>query len=187
MSKISRNCTSNIEIRPWTESDDISQITCLLHRAYLQLADLGFRYHATWQTDRTTLQRLRKGISFVAIDGELIVGTITLYVPPNVAGCDWYDRGDVASFGQFAVDPVVQKSGIGSLLLATVEMQAKHHNIPHLALDTAEGAKHLIEMYKNRGYEFVGYADWEITNYRSVILNKGLSKHAGAVVSSMVV
>lgn len=164
----------DIRVRRWSDTDDIAQITALLHKAYAQLADLGFRYHATWQDDDTTLKRLTKGVPYVAVDGEQIVGTITLYVPPNVSGCTWYDRGDVASFGQFGVDPAFQKSGVGTLLLDVVEAEAKKRNISNLALDTAEGATHLIALYKKRGFEFAGYADWEVTNYRSVIMNKVL-------------
>ena len=162
------------EIRPWKDSDDVQEITELLHRAYAQLADLGFRYHATWQDAATTLRRLKEGVPFVAeLDGS-IVGTITLYVPPQVSGCEWYDRGDVACFGQFAVDPSLQKNGIGSQLLEAIEAEAKVRNIPNLGLDTAEGASHLIAMYERRGFKAVGYADWEITNYRSIIMNKSL-------------
>ena len=111
-------------------------------------------------------------MSYLAVIDEKIIGTITLYPPPNESGCDWYDRNDVASFGQFGVDPVFQKSGVGSRLLAAVEDEARQRKIINLALDTAEGAHHLIDVYKRRGFEFVGYADWDITNYRSVILNK---------------
>jgi len=166
--------TDNLKltIRQWCHDDDISRITDVLHRAYAQLADLGFKYHATWQGDEVTLKRLSKGVSYLALDNDLIVGTITLSVPPNVSGCDWYDRGDVASFGQFGVDPNYQKYGIGSKLLETVETETRKRQLPNLALDTAEGAKHLIDLYGRRGYEFVGYANWDITNYRSVILNK---------------
>ena len=163
---------NSIRIREWRPDDDICRITEILHRAYAQLAELGFRYHATWQGDDVTLKRLSKGTSYLAVYKDLIVGTITLYTPPSVSGCSWYDRGDVASFGQFGVDPIYQKHGIGSMLLDAVEVETKNRGIPNLALDTAEGAKHLIELYGNRGFEHVGFADWEITNYRSVIMNK---------------
>lgn len=166
--------SEKIEIRRWTNEDDIGRITEILHGAYAQLADLGFQYHATWQGDDVTLSRLSKGISYLAVDGSKIVGTITLYVPPSVSGCSWYDRGDVASFGQFGVDPTFQRFGIGTLLLDAVEAEARRRAVPNLALDTAEGAHHLIEMYNKRGFSFAGYADWDITNYRSVILNKAL-------------
>ena len=89
-------------------------------------------------------------------------------------GCEWYDRGDVACFGQFGVEPSMQRFGIGSQLLDAIEREAVARNIPNLGLDTAEGATHLIEMYKRRGFAPVGFADWEITNYRSIIMNKVL-------------
>jgi len=164
----------SIEIRRWTETDDISRITQILHRAYAELADLGFQYYATWQGDDVTLSRLQRGTSYLALVENQIVGTISVYLPPSVGGCPWYDRGDVANFGQFGVDPSLQRSGIGSSLLDTVEAEVKRLGIPNLALDTAEGAEHLIKLYNRRGFEFVGYGDWEVTNYRSVILNKVL-------------
>ena len=43
-----------------------------------------------------------------------------------------------------------------------------------LALDTAEGATHLIDWYAKLGFEFVEYTQWEVTNYRSVIMAKPL-------------
>ena len=169
--------TSNREgivIRPWTVDDDVERITEILHQSYAQLAELGFRYHATWQVSDVTLSRLTSGSSYLAFKNNMVVGTITLRVPPNVSGCSWYDRGDVASFGQFGVDPSHQNMGVGSLLLETVETEAKRIGVPNIALDTAEGAHHLIRLYESKGYEFTGYADWEVTNYRSVILNKSI-------------
>jgi hypothetical protein len=43
-----------------------------------------------------------------------------------------------------------------------------------IALDTSERAHHLIQMYEKRGYRFVEYFQWEVTNYRSVVLSKKL-------------
>ena len=166
---------TSITIRKWKENDDISSITSLLHRAYGQLAALGFRYHASWQDDETTLDRLSRGVAFIAEQDQKIVGTVTLYLPPSQTGCQWYDRGDVARFGQFGVEPELQRCGIGARLLESIESTTIHSGVPNLALDTAEGATHLIELYSRRGWVYVCDADWEITNYRSVIMNKVLS------------
>jgi GNAT superfamily N-acetyltransferase len=165
-----------IIIRKWTSDDDISQITALLHRAYGQLADLGFRYHATWQDDKVTLDRLSRGIAFIAEQDGKIVGTATLYLPPSQTGCEWYDRADVARFGQFGVEPELQGQGIGSLLLDKIEFTTLSHGISNLALDTAEGATHLVDLYSRRGFQYVCSADWEITNYQSIIMNKKLTR-----------
>lgn len=159
-------------IRRWQDSDDVSAVTGVLHRAYAGLASLGFRYHASWQDDATTLQRLRRGVAWIALREARIVGTATLYVPPNVRGCDWYDRGDVAYFGQFAVEPDLQGEGIGRQLLEAIEAETRRRGIPHLALDTAAGATRLIETYRRHGFVQVGTADWSITNYQSIVMNK---------------
>lgn len=162
-------------IRKWSENDDISKITDLLHRAYKELAVMGFKYYATWQSDEVTRKRLSAGVAFIAeLDGS-IVGTGTLYFHSDTpTGCDWYDRLDVARFGQFAVDPNCQGSGIGSKILKVIEDTAREKGFSNLALDTAEGANHLIKMYGKRGFKLVDYVDWDKTNYRSVIMNKVL-------------
>lgn len=169
--------SSPITIRPWEPTDDVDGLTAMIHRAYAGLADQGFRYHATWQDAATTQHRLNQGVPFVAVQNEVVVGTITLYVPPNVSGCDWYDRGDVACFGQFGVEPHLQRHGIGSQLLDTIESETRRRGIPNLSLDTAEEATHLVEMYTRHGFTKIGTVDWEITNYRSILMNKPMLKH----------
>jgi ribosomal protein S18 acetylase RimI-like enzyme len=77
-------------------------------------------------------------------------------------------------FSQFGVEPGLQRRGIGSILLDLVERRARETGAGELALDTAEGAAHLIKLYEKRGYRFVEHADWEKTNYRSVVLSKRL-------------
>lgn len=76
-----------IDIRRWTEDDDVGRFTEILHKSYAQLAELGFRYHATWQGEDVTRKRLNSGFSYLAIKKDMIVGTITLRIPPGVAGC----------------------------------------------------------------------------------------------------
>ncbi len=60
-----------------------------------------------------------------------------------------------------------------------VEAYAAEEGACEIALDTSEHAHHLISMYQNRGYRFVEYAQWDVTNYRSVVLSKTL-KASGA-------
>jgi GNAT superfamily N-acetyltransferase len=167
----------DVQIRRWTKADDLPAITQLLHRAYTSLAEQGFKYYATWQDDATTLKRLQTGTAFVAcLDGRLI-GTVTMY-PPGKGGCSWYERLDVCSFGQFGVEPELQGEGIGNRLLEAIEDVARACGYPNIALDTAESAEHLTAWYRRKGYVQVDVVDWEITNYRSVIMNKVLEPHA---------
>lgn len=146
----------------------------MLNAAYAPLASRGMRFVASWQDEKTTRERCLGGTSFVAEAGGLIVGTVTCYGPGQANGSPWYDRPDVASIGQWAVDPAWQGRGIGRLLLDAAEDCARALGARHLALDTSEHAAELIATYEKRGYSFVEHVQWNETNYRSVILSKPL-------------
>jgi GNAT superfamily N-acetyltransferase len=153
----------------------MAELTELLHRAYAPLAEAGMRFLATHQTVEQTAERCAHGECYVVETDGRLVGSVNFREPSLTDGCPWYDRPDVASFGQFAVEPSLQGSGIGSMLLDLAERRARETNAHHLALDTAEPATHLIAYYQKRGYEFVEYTQWDVSNYRSVILSKRLT------------
>jgi GNAT superfamily N-acetyltransferase len=166
--------TAGVTLRLFSPSDDVSALTALLHRAYAPLAARGMRYLASHQDDATTLRRLSKGECWVAQTAGQLVGTITLRDAAHTKGCPWYDRPDVASFGQFAVDPARQRRGVGTLLVDHVERRAREKGVTELAIDTAETADDLIAFYTRRGYRFIEYVRWDVVNYRSVVMSKTL-------------
>jgi len=165
---------SKIIIRPLSRSDSLDELTSLLHRSYKKLADKGWCYLATHQKVKTTKKRVRKSRCYVAIFEGKIIGTICYRSPKVKAEHDYYKQPFVASFGQFAVDPEFQKIGLGSRLIDLVEKFAIRDKAKEIGIDTAEEAIELIEYYKKRGYKFVTYAQWHMTNYRSVIMSKDL-------------
>lgn len=165
----------NAKLRLLSETDSIAELTELLHRAYASLADRGLKYVATYQDEATTLRRAQRGQCWIAEQDGKLVGTISYYPPQITDGCAWYDRPEVASFGQFAVDPELQRTGLGSRMLDRVEEQAMADGADELALDTAEPAKHLIDYYERRGYREIERVQWDVTNYVSVIMSKRLS------------
>ncbi|RPI55678.1 MAG: GNAT family N-acetyltransferase [Acidobacteria bacterium] len=144
----------------------------MLHEAYAPLAPQGMRFLATHQDSATTRRRISRGETIVAVDGVSIVGIITLKDTTLTQGSPFYDRPDVAGFGQFAVRPSHQRTGIGSTLLDLVEQRARETGVTFLALDTAENADHLIALYTSKGYAFVEYVQWPDVSYRSVVLAK---------------
>jgi GNAT superfamily N-acetyltransferase len=154
--------------------DDIATLTALLHRAYAPLAARGLRYLASHQDNATTRRRISGGECWLAEAAGRLIGTITLRDAHRTNGCPWYDRPDVASFGQFAVDPLWQGRGVGSRLVDRVERRARENGVAELALDTAETADDLIAFYTRRGYRFVDHVRWDAVNYRSVVLSKRL-------------
>ena len=163
-----------ITIRPLLASDSLDELTELLHRAYARLAAMDLRFMATHQSVAVTRERAGLGECFVALDDGRLCGTILLRDAGQTGGCPWYNRPDVAAFGQFAVDPNLQAKGLGRRMVSVVEARARERGVGELALDTAEPATHLIEWYARLGYRHVEFADWKHTNYRSVIMSKTL-------------
>jgi GNAT superfamily N-acetyltransferase len=163
-----------IAIRPIGPDDSVDTLTALLHRSYAGLGNMGLNYTSVDQSVETTCIRLSLGFGFAAVDRGRIVGTIVFYPPQRSTGLPWLEHPDVAHFGQFAVDPALQRRGIGSRLIGLVEEQARAVGAREIKLDTAEPAIHLIELYQRRGYRFIEYAQWRGKTYRSVIMSKSL-------------
>ena len=167
---------SPLTIRELRKTDSLEDLTELLHRAYKILADLGLKYVATHQSVEITRKRLKNGTCFVAeLDGR-IVGTVLYRKPGQPKGCAFYERPDVAHVSQMGVEPELQRQGIGDKLMRHAEETAARDGASELALDTAETATHLIEWYERLGYRFIQHIDWDMTNYRSVIMSKRVTQ-----------
>ena len=166
---------ASTQVRLIENGDSLEALTTLLHRAYAPLAAMGFRYQASYQDVETTRQRIAKGECYLMLQGDRIVATILL-IPPSAQAfyCAWYNRQDVAELSQFAVEPGLQRLGLGGQLLAMAERRASELGAAEVALDTAEGAAHLTKFYRAQGYREVGYEQWDHANYRSVIFSKQL-------------
>lgn len=163
-----------MEIRQLNTYDSLEDLTAMIHRAYRRLAEMGFRYWATHQSVEDTRKRIASGECYVAVQKGILIGTIKLTPPDAASPHPWYARPDVASFHQFAVDPDHQGQGIGSQLLEHIEQRAVELGAAELACDTADRASHLIDFYHRRGYRTVDTANWDMTNYTSIILSKTL-------------
>ncbi|HRF60359.1 MAG TPA: GNAT family N-acetyltransferase [Fimbriimonadaceae bacterium] len=159
-------------LRRLAPSDDLVALTDLLHRSYKRLADMGLRFVATHQSPETTRERAEEGECWVVEEEGRLIATITVYPPDPGDGTRWYDRGDVAHFGQFAVEPELQAQGIGSMLIELAEERARAFGATELALDTSEQAGHLIDYYEARGFRFIEHVQWRSVNYRSVVMSK---------------
>ena len=169
------------QIRPLEDSDSITDLTDLLHRAYKPLLDMGLRYWATHQTEADTRKRISGGTCLVAVKDGRVIGTVSYRRRASWDGSPWIERPEVATVGQFAVEPDLQKKGIGSALMFEVEKLAASEGATELALSTAEPATHLIAYYTKRGYRFIEHTDATLPQgYRSVILSKALERDDSA-------
>jgi GNAT superfamily N-acetyltransferase len=152
----------------------MDELTELLHRAYGALGAMGFNYTAVDQTVERTRQRASDGECYVAVDRGRIVATATFGLVDTIGRPPEYARPGMAYFTQFAVEPGLQGTGLGSRLLRHVEEQARGRGATEIALDTAEGATHLVRYYAARGYGPAGHVKRAGKTYRSVILRKAL-------------
>ena len=168
------NLKPEVQIRLLSKEDSLEELTELLNRSYKKLAGQGFRFLASHQDVEITKKRIAKGKCFVATMNGKICGTICFYSFKKFPYLKWYENRSVASCGQFAVEEKFQHQGIGNKLIGFVENLALEEGAEEMAVDTAEGASGLIKFYEGRGYRFVAFAQWETTNYLSVILSKKL-------------
>lgn len=166
-------------IRPLAPSDSLLELTELLHRAYAPLRQRGLHYVASSQDETTTRRRIARGECWVAEWDRRLVGTVTFRPASDTRGCEWYDKADVASFEQLAVEPGLQGRGVGAALVDVAENRARSTGAVEISLDTSERAESLIAWYSGRGYRFVQWVTWEVVNYRSVVLSKDLRSHQG--------
>lgn len=139
---------------------------------------MGLNYTAVDQSPEVTAQRISGGRCFVATKEDALVGTIVVQPTYAENECEYFTRPGVAAAHQFAVDPDQQGLGIGRSLLAKAEEWAASSGFRELAMDTAEQATHLIDLYRGLGYRHVGWVQWTGKAYRSVVLSKPLGQNA---------
>lgn len=157
--------------------DDVSldDLTALLHRAYARLGAMGLNYTAVDQTADVTSRRIAGGRCFVAEWSGRLVGTIVVQPTYASSDCAYFTRPGVAAVHQFGVDPAAQGRGVGRALLAACEGWAREQGFRELALDTAEQATHLVDLYTRLGYQPVGFVQWPGKVYRSVVMSRPLA------------
>ncbi|QII86871.1 hypothetical protein G3T20_20605 [Bordetella hinzii] len=93
--------------------EDAPELTALLHRAYASLGEMGLCFMAVDQSEAATLRRMARGECYLATAGYRLLGTILFAPPAMTHGSPWLDRPGVASLHQFAVEPALQRSGLG--------------------------------------------------------------------------
>lgn len=165
-------------IRPLAASDDLHALTSLLNRAYAPLAAAGMNFTAATQDVAQTRERIAAGDTWVAVDAAgTLLGTVTLSRPRDpqldwVQGRAWVAAPDIAHLNQLAVEPALQRAGLGRRLVAVAEAAARERGAARILLDTAEPAEALRHWYARLGYRTIGVDQWPGKRYRSMVLEK---------------
>jgi GNAT superfamily N-acetyltransferase len=162
-------------LRRLEDADSMEYLTDLLHRAFSRIGAMGIPCSCVNQSPEVTRQRISRGDCFVALSGDLIVGTITLYPPDAASDSKHYRNDSVGTLRQLAVDPLFHGRGIGSALLRLAENWALHRGYLWLALDTPEPADHLINYYRRQGFGIKETLQFSGRPYRSVVFSKSVA------------
>lgn len=163
-----------MNIRLFTSSDSISEITNLLHASYAEWKDAGLRFTACDQDDSKTLHRLTEGTAWVGeLDGK-IFGTIALIPGRENHEVQYYRRNGLFYFSQFGIHPDFKGQGFGKMLYNVAESHARELGGLEIACDTSVQATRLVQLYASWGFNEVAQHDWNFTNYMSVVLAKAL-------------
>ena len=162
-------------VRPVDASDDLVELTDLIHAAYAPHAEKGLRFWGTHQSVADTAKRLKSGTGFVALAGGQMAGTITVRAPQPASPVDLLRMPDVWSLCQFAVHPRLKGFGVGRALHEQALLHAAGGGGHRMALDTATPATALIRMYASWDYVECGHCDWRPhTNYLSTVMVRPL-------------
>ena len=175
-----------VQIRPLAPGDSIAALTALVHRAYAPLAAAGLNFTAASQTEAMTADRVGDGHCLLALQGGVVVGTITVArahdadCRPWARASAWLLRDDAAHLFQFAVDPAAQGAGLGRALMLAAEAHSLASGRRATVLDTALPATHLRQRYARAGYAEQHELQWHGKTYRSVLMVKPLADPAVA-------
>jgi GNAT superfamily N-acetyltransferase len=159
------------DIRRVTAEDDVNEVTELVHSAYAPHLVNGLHFWGTRQTPEETARRIGSGVAFVAMEDGCYIGIIIARPPQPSSVVKLYRDPTVWSFGQLSVAPGHKGLGLGRQLHEAALAYARSQGAKFMALDTAQPATQLIELYRRWGYEAVGTHDWRPrTNYLSVLM-----------------
>ena len=165
---------SNIIVIEKPDSLSFDNIHDILWRANEENRKAGFVL-ATSQLSPEKLQSRigEKGKCFVALEGEKVVGTISVRI---IHRNKWYYKGSIPDYMLAAVLPEYQGKHINSMLAQRVFDFAKNNGYKAIELDTAENNTRAINIYKHQGFELVDYLSKTGVDHYSVVMVKWLEK-----------
>ncbi|WP_197029220.1 GNAT family N-acetyltransferase [Alicyclobacillus macrosporangiidus] len=146
-------------------AQDVESWVDLLHRAYAANLAAGFNFSAAALTLAEALPCLNHQQVYGGEQDGRLCATFTLRQDED----GWH-----LSF--YAVDPRLQRQGIGRLTMRRAEETARAIGVTTLLLDTPENHPWLVSYYLREGYEVYGRTHWPGKRYHSLLFRKRLTE-----------
>lgn len=144
-------------------------ISNVLQKAHKNNEEKGFVQKTANISGKEIEERVRSGQCFVAMDGDKIVGTLSV---AHKYKKSWFVKGEVLYYMLLGILPEYQGRGIYSKLIAAREEYAKTHNFEVTYMYTSENNKKMQQLAQKEGFHFVSYSVSSKTNYYSVVMAK---------------
>jgi len=156
-----------VSIEDLTERN-VASVASMISRAFLASPVFaGVEEHR--YSPEAIERRLANGRTLLAIDGDALLGSVTLFPANPNSPCKAFR--DSPQVGLLAVAPEAGGRGIGSLLMDAIEVEA---GAPEIALSVTKRGSELIAFYRRRGYEPVEDFHWPEALDPSLIMRKKL-------------
>ena len=153
----------------WVSFDDIHDV---LWKANELNRKNGFKLRTAELSGGELEERIgTNGKCFVALEGEKIVGTISIRM---LRRNNWYAQGEVPDYMLAAVLPEYQGQHLNTRLSEKVFDYVKNAGYQLIELDTAEDNLHAIAVYEHLGFKKVNYVAIKDADHYSVVMAKWL-------------
>ena len=150
----------------WVSWDTISNV---LHKAHIHNKENGFIQNTVKITGEEIEKKVRSGQCFVAMDGDNVVGTLSVAHKNKKA---WFFHGRALYYMLLGILPEYQGKGIYSKLIAAREEYTKANYFEVTYMYTAEKNLKMQQLAQKEGFRLVSYSVFPKTDYYSVELAK---------------
>lgn len=162
-----------IEKPEWISWDDIHQC---LWESHASNRSNGMTMKTSLLSGEELVQRIEsKSINyktFVALDGERLVGTGTVSIQNKRF---WCVNGKVAYLMLAGVIPEYSGQGIYKQLYTCIEKEGANNGCELIYLDTAEGNERMQKLHSKQGFKYISFFA-SPSNHYSVIMAKWYTK-----------
>lgn len=165
--------SDNLQILRWEDTRfTLPEIVDLLHSAFKERADQGLNMGGIAISTEELKNILQDAVMYVAEREDRLVGVLTA----RYAKRETRTKTELyCHLGYVAVSPAEKRGGIGGLLLARLEEDAKKQGCRYLISNTAESAESAVAWHIKQGFKKVKYTHWKSRNYPSIIFRKELA------------
>lgn len=146
------------------EESDIDAVCRLIKAAVCSMEKQRiFQWDDIYPAKEDFLNDIRKQQLYTGIvDGEIaVVYTVNKECDREYENGNWkYPDCEYRIIHRLCVNPAYQNRGIAKDTLSHIEQELRKSNIEAVRLDAFSENPYALSLYRNAGYEKVGFADW---------------------------